>query len=74
LAIELIARTPERYPPPGLRDRLRTALREEQWGEAVELWMRDRPEVDVDSSYKLYTRGDVELASMELNFTPLFED
>jgi hypothetical protein len=74
LALELIARTPGRNLSSDLRGRLRTALREEQWGDAVELWMRNRPEVDVYPSFELYTRADVELASMELEFTPLFED
>jgi hypothetical protein len=74
LALKLIARTPGRELPGGLRDQLRAALREEQWGVAVELWMRNRPEVDVYSSFELYTERDVEMASLELPFTPLFED
>ena len=74
LALKLIALTPGRELPEGLRDALRTALREEQWGEAVELWMHNRPEVDVYSSFELYTAHDVELAAQELEFTPLFQD
>ena len=61
LALRLIAVTPGRELSDGLRDLLRAALREERWGDAVELWMRNRPEVDVYSSYELYTGGDVEL-------------
>jgi hypothetical protein len=53
---------------------LREALREERWGEAVELWMQNRPEVDVYPSFDLYAERDVELAAQELEFTPLFED
>jgi hypothetical protein len=74
LALHLIARTPGRELPERLRDRLRQALRAEQWGEAVELWMQDSPEVDVYPSTDLYTAQDVELAALELEFTPLFED
>jgi hypothetical protein len=74
LALELISRTPGRELPEALRDRLRAALREERWGDAVELWMHNRPEVDVYPSFELYTVQDVELAAQELEFTPLFED
>lgn len=74
LALRLIARTPGRDIAPDLRDRLRAALRHEQWGEAVELWMRDRPEVDVYPSFELYSAADVAMAPLELEFTPLFED
>lgn len=74
LALELIARTPGRELPEELRGQLRAALRDERWGDAVELWMRDRSEVDVYPSFELYTARDVELASMELEFTPLFQD
>jgi hypothetical protein len=58
----------------GLRNELRNALREERWGEAVELWMTDRPVVDVYPSFELYSESDVELAAQELEFTPLFEE
>jgi hypothetical protein len=74
LALRLIARTPGHELPAGLCARLREALREERWGEAVELWMQDRPEVDVYPSFDFYTATDVELAAQELEFTPLFED
>ena len=74
LALRLISRTPGPSLPAELREQLREALRNEQWGEAVELWMQDRPEVDVYSSFELYAESDVELAAQELEFTPLFED
>jgi len=74
LALRLIARTPGRELSPDLRDQLRAALRDEQWGVAVELWMRNRPEVDVYPSFELYTSRDVEMGAMELGFTPLFAD
>lgn len=72
LALKLIARTPGGEFPSELRDRLRTALRSEQWGEAVELWMSTRTEVDVYPSFELYDNADVEMAAHELEFTPLF--
>lgn len=74
LALRLIARAPGHELDRGFRDALRDALREEQWGEAVELWMQNRPEIDVYPSFELYTERDVELAAQELEFTPLFED
>jgi hypothetical protein len=73
LALQLIARTPGSELPEGLRDELRDALRTEQWGTAVELWLRNRPEVDVYPSFELYGSEDLQLASLELEFTPLFE-
>jgi hypothetical protein len=74
LALRLISRIPGRELSRRLRDRLRQALLDEQWGDAVELWMENRPEVDVYPSYELYLERDVELAAQELEFTPLFED
>lgn len=74
LALRLIARTPGHELADGLRDRLRQALRDELWGDAVEMWMQNRPEVDVYPSFELFTGRDVELAAQELEFTPLFND
>jgi hypothetical protein len=74
LALKLIASMPGRELSEDVRDSLREALREERWGDAVQLWMQSRPEVDVYSSFELYTAQDVELASQELEFTPLFRD
>jgi hypothetical protein len=74
LALNLIARTRGSDLNDDFRATLRQALREEQWGEAVELWMRDRPEVDVYPAFELHTAQDVELAAHELEFTPLFQD
>ena len=70
LALRLMARTPGRKLPERPRDRLRQALRDEQWGEAVELWMQGIPEVDV-YPLTLYTAHDVELVALELDFTPV---
>ena len=74
LALRLIAQTPSRELARNVRDRLRAAILEERWGDAVELWMQDHPEVDVYPSFELYTERDVELAAQELEFTPLFQD
>lgn len=75
LALHLIARTPGRDIPSELRERLRSALTEERWGDAVELWLRIHPgEIDVYPSYNYFRPGDVDLAAQELQFTPLFAD
>jgi hypothetical protein len=74
LALKLIAQTKSRELPEGLRDRLRNALREERWGDAVELWITTQTEVDVYPSHELFGQRDIELAEQELEFTPLFQD
>jgi hypothetical protein len=75
LALKLIAITPGSEISAGLRDRLRDSLREERWGEAVEIWMEIRPgEIDVYPSFDFFTDRDVHLAAEELQFTPLFRD
>lgn len=74
LALRLIARTPGGDLPKELRHALRSAIRSEQWGAAVELWITSRAEVDVYPSYELYAEHDVELAALELEFSPLFQD
>ena len=74
LALRLIAQTSGEGLDDELRMQLRTALRDEQWGVAVELWMHNGPVVDVYSSLELYTGADIALAAQELEFTPLFTD
>lgn len=74
IALKLIARTPSHDLRPVLRDQIRAALRDERWGEAVELWITSRTEVDVYPSFEFYTGHDVELAAQELEFSPLFRD
>jgi hypothetical protein len=75
LALQVVAATPGRTLPETVRDNLRTALLDERWGNAVELWIvhGDVP-VDVYSSIGLFDPADVELAPAELQFRPLFED
>ena len=73
LALKLIATTPAGRLPTDLRDELRRALVEERWGDAVGTWIeRTGVAVDVYPSMELYGAGDVELASLELQFQPLF--
>lgn len=75
LALKLIARMPWREVPEALLEPLRTALLDEQWGDAVSLWMRVRPgEVDVYPSFDFHTLDDVAFAAHELQFSPLFQD
>jgi hypothetical protein len=75
LALHLIARIPGHEIADDLRVALRAALVDEQWGDAVELWMRVHPgEIDVYPSYDFYLPRDVDLAPEELQFTPLFTD
>lgn len=74
IALKLIARTPGSEIDPAVRERLRDALRNEQWGDAVEIWMQQRAAVDVYPSFTYYAEADVQLAAHELEFTPLFQD
>lgn len=75
IAIHLIGRTPGRDLEEPLRTELRRAVRDEMWGDAVELWMRVYPgEIDVYPSHDLYTEQDVMLGHLELQFSPLFSD
>ena len=75
LGLKLIARMPGREVPEDLLEPLRSALLDEQWGDAVTLWMQVRPgEVDVYPSYDFHTADDVALGPQELQFSPLFQD
>ena len=74
LALKLIASIPGSEVPEEVRRPLREALLDEQWGDAVSLWMQVRPgEVDVYPSHEFHTLDDVELAAQELQFSPLFQ-
>lgn len=75
LALKMIAATPGNQLDEGIRETLRSALREERWGDAVSKWMiHNDLEIDVYSSETLYHAGDVEMGAHELQFTPLFRD
>lgn len=74
LALKLIAQSDPAQYPTALKDELRDALRSEQWGVAVELWMGSGGAVDVYPSFDLHVPSDVELGAQELEFSPLFRD
>ena len=75
LALKLVAATPASELPLAVKTALRAALREERWGDAVEGWIRQNDvAVDVYSSMEMYLPADVEIAGIEMQFTPLFED
>jgi plasmid stability protein len=75
LALRVVAATPGRQVSPEAREQLRQALLEERWGDAVTAWIEHTGiPVDVYSSIDLYTADDVSMASLELQFQPLFED
>lgn len=75
LALRLVAATD----PSSLRHDMVVAIREalldEQWGDAVSLWMSSTATVvDVYPSYDMHVAADIELAPAELQFRPLFRD
>lgn len=75
LALRVVAATPASELSPSVRDDLREALLEERWGDAVEGWIRQtNVPVDVYPSMDLFLPRDVEMASVEMQFLPLFED
>ena len=75
LALRLVAAARGSELPASTRDVLRAALLEERWGDAVEAWMRHRDVVvDVYPSLELYLPTDVEMAGVEMQFLPLFEE
>jgi hypothetical protein len=75
LALKVVAATPAKGLPDDVRDSLREALLDERWGDAVTTWMRERDAViDVYPSMDLHTPADVEMAEVEMQFLPLFED
>lgn len=75
LALKVVAAAHAAELPATTRESLRAALLEERWGDAVEAWIRqtDIP-VDVYPSMELYDAADVAMASVEMQFLPLFED
>ncbi|HEY1734891.1 MAG TPA: hypothetical protein VGG23_10615 [Acidimicrobiales bacterium] len=75
LALKLIAPTDASRLPVGVRSQLRDAVAEERWGDAVATWITHTGvAVDVYPSTELYEEADVTLASLELQFRPLFEN
>ena len=75
LACKLVATTPGRDLPRGVRDALRQALVEERWGDAVFAFIdRTGVAVDVYESTDFYGAVDAAVGPLELQLTPLFTD
>jgi uncharacterized membrane protein len=75
LACQLVATTPGRDLPPGERESLRQALREQRWGDAVFAFIaRTGTAVDVYESTELHSAADAAVGPLELQLTPLFAD
>ena len=78
LALEVVAATPGRGLPSGVRQQIRDALLEERWGDAVVAWMEATDSViDVYSSgLQVWTpeRFAEDLTGLELQLRPLFDD
>ncbi len=73
LACRLVAATPGRDLPPGEREALRQALREQRWSDALFAFIsRTGVAVDVYESTELYAPADAAVAPVELQLTPLF--
>jgi hypothetical protein len=79
LALELVAELPAAdVSSPARLDEMRRALLEERWADALVLWMEETGTVvDVyDEAPRVWTSSDmdVEKASLEIRFAPLFSD
>lgn len=73
IAIELVAQSDPNELGNAVAEQIRHDLLDEQWGSAVERWIRATDEIlDVYESWELHRPSDIELASAELQFTPLF--
>lgn len=77
IALRVVAGTPAASFPVGAAERLREALLEERWGDAVAQWIEHTGvAVDVYDDLVVWTGSMIaapELGSVELQFTPLFE-
>lgn len=78
IALEVVARTPASSLAGVVVERLREALLEERWGEAVELWMEtSNTVIDVyPDGLRVWTANEIQpdIADVRLQFTPLFTD
>ncbi len=77
LALELVARTPPTALDGAERIAIRTALLDEQWGDAVVAWIeRMGVEVDVYTHLHVWSEKDLpaELVGAQLQFAPLFRE
>jgi hypothetical protein len=78
LALELVARAdPDVLEAAGVLQRVREALLEERWADAVVLWMEATNEpVDAYPDEPIWTeqRLDEEKASLEIRMAPIFDE
>lgn len=75
LAISVVAQTPAASLSPPVRQKIRTALLQEQWADALALWIQATGEfVDAYPDDDVWTeeRLDRELTSLELILAPIF--
>jgi len=79
LALRVVAQTPGMTLGASLRDRLRKAVLQERWGDALSAWI-DHTGIPVDvypDGLELWTASrlaEPELRPAELEFTPLFRE
>ncbi len=79
LALQVVAATPGSTIPVGQRERIREALLDERWGDAVSEWI-EVTGVPVDvyaSGLEVWTAdrfAEPEVAGLELRLQPLFEN
>ena len=75
LALKVVGSTQPGRLRPDEVEFLREAILEERWAEAVFEWMTmTRNVIDVFDHHEHYITTDVEMASSELQFLPLFRD
>jgi hypothetical protein len=77
VALRVVARSDPTELPEGSVDRIREALLEERWGDAVVEWIGATGEaVDGYPDEEVWTesRLDAETASLEIRLAPIFED
>lgn len=75
LALRVVAATDPRSLPRDTVESIRDALLDEQWGDAVALWMSATDTIiDVYPSHDMHEIRDIELAEVEPQFRPLFRD
>ncbi len=79
IALEIVAQTPAGAFSAAVREGIRTALLDEQWGTAVQLWMThySRQPLDVyPSGLSVWSDAKItaDLTTLALQFRPLFRD
>ena len=75
LAMHVVAATPARSLPEGVAPRIRAALLDERWADAVTDWMAySELAIDVYEDLRVWTDADLErgFTPVQLQFQPLF--